>query len=111
MSPRRPHGVRPNASAIRALRKAYGWTLVELAERATVSKSQLANIELGNRWTTIETLRPLAAAFKCDVQALSLDDLGTLPPAPRRAPKGPPASPAPQAGPTHARTQGGPDRL
>ncbi|MFC9434533.1 helix-turn-helix domain-containing protein [Nocardia sp. NPDC057030] len=55
---------------IRSLRKARGWSLDNLAERAGISASQLSRIETGHRRLSLDQLTAIAAAL-----GKSLDEL------------------------------------
>ncbi|WP_260475160.1 helix-turn-helix domain-containing protein [Streptomyces sp. WAC 06725] len=55
---------------IRSLRKARGWSLDNLAERAGISPSQLSRIETGHRRLSLDQLTAIAAAL-----GKSLDEL------------------------------------
>lgn len=55
---------------IRSLRKARGWSLDNLAERAGISPSQLSRIETGHRRISLDQLTAISAAL-----GKSLDEL------------------------------------
>lgn len=55
---------------IRSLRKAHGWSLDNLAERAGISPSQLSRIETGHRRLSLDQLTAISAAL-----GKSLDEL------------------------------------
>jgi transcriptional regulator with XRE-family HTH domain len=55
---------------IRRLRKANGWTQVELAQRLNASQKVVTTYENNQRTPTLENLKKLAAAF-----GVSLDEL------------------------------------
>jgi transcriptional regulator with XRE-family HTH domain len=55
---------------IRSLRKARGWSLDNLAERAGISPSQLSRIETGHRRLSLDQLTAISAAL-----GKSLDEL------------------------------------
>ncbi|WP_084038414.1 helix-turn-helix domain-containing protein [Demequina sp. NBRC 110053] len=61
---------------LRAARQARGWTLEDLATRASVSASTLSRLESGKRQATLELLLPLTRQL-----GIRVDDL--LPPADR----------------------------
>lgn len=61
---------------LRAARQARGWTLDDLASRASVSASTLSRLESGKRQVTLELLLPLTRQL-----GIRVDDL--LPPADR----------------------------
>ncbi|WP_297080906.1 helix-turn-helix domain-containing protein [uncultured Demequina sp.] len=61
---------------LRAARQARGWTLDDLAARASVSASTLSRLESGKRQVTLELLLPLTRQL-----GIRVDDL--LPPADR----------------------------
>ncbi|WP_072482259.1 helix-turn-helix domain-containing protein [Amycolatopsis australiensis] len=66
------HAVGPR---LRALRRARGLTLAELAVTTGVSESTLSRLESGQRRATLELLLPLARAYR-----VPLDDLVGAPP-------------------------------
>ena len=55
---------------LRAARKARGWTLDELAARASISASTLSRLESGKRQASLELLLPLTRAL-----GIRIDDL------------------------------------
>lgn len=55
---------------LRAFRRARGWTLDDLAERAGMSTSTLSRLESGRRQATLELLLPLARHL-----GIRIDDL------------------------------------
>lgn len=55
---------------LRALRSHRGWTLTEVAERTSISKSTLSRLESGQRRPTLELLLQLAETYR-----VPLDDL------------------------------------
>lgn len=59
-----------NGAAIRALRRAYGLKLCELATRAGISGGYLSNIELGHRNASPGVLIRVAAVFSVPLAAL-----------------------------------------
>lgn len=58
------------AGKVRALRLAHGWSLGALAERAGLSKTNLAKIETGEGNPSLETLLRLADALEITLGAL-----------------------------------------
>ena len=59
---------------LRAARKARGWTLDELAARASVSASTLSRLESGKRQATLELLVPLTRQLGIRVDDLLTDE-------------------------------------
>ncbi|WP_396667998.1 helix-turn-helix domain-containing protein [Microbacterium sp. R86528] len=59
---------------LRAVRKARGWTLDDLAERARVSPSTLSRLESGKRQATLELLVPLTRQLGIRVDDLLPDE-------------------------------------
>ena len=59
---------------LRAARKARGWTLDELAARASVSASTLSRLESGKRQATLELLVPLTRQLGIRVDDLLADE-------------------------------------
>jgi transcriptional regulator with XRE-family HTH domain len=55
---------------IRTLRKARGWSLDNLAERAGISPSQLSRIETGHRRISLDQLTAIAGALKKSLDQL-----------------------------------------
>jgi transcriptional regulator with XRE-family HTH domain len=55
---------------LRALRRHRGWTLTEVAERTSISKSTLSRLESGQRRPTLELLLQLSETYR-----VPLDDL------------------------------------
>jgi transcriptional regulator with XRE-family HTH domain len=66
---------------IRSLRKARGWSLDDLAERAGISLSQLSRIETGHRRISLDQLTAISVALGKSLDELveSPDDLGAHP--------------------------------
>jgi transcriptional regulator with XRE-family HTH domain len=58
------------AERIKALRGAKGWTQEQLAERASMQRSYLADLELGRRNPSVRTLVKVANAFGIPVPEL-----------------------------------------
>src|SRR4051812_1226215 len=58
------------AGKVRSLRQARGWSLGALAERAGLSKTNLAKIETGSGNPSLETLLRLADALEITLGAL-----------------------------------------
>jgi transcriptional regulator with XRE-family HTH domain len=57
--------------AVRSLRKAHGWTQIELARRSGIAQGMLTNIETGKQANpTHSTLQRLARAFEISVDEL-----------------------------------------
>ena len=59
---------------LRAARKARGWTLDELAARASISASTLSRLESGKRQATLELLVPLTRQLGIRVDDLLADE-------------------------------------
>lgn len=55
---------------LRSLRSGAGLTLAEVADRADLSPSYVADIEHGRRVPTLDALRRLASVFDTDVVSL-----------------------------------------
>jgi len=55
---------------IKALRKAKGWTQIELAEKAGISPITLCRLEYGKHKANLSTLTVLAKALKVKLQEL-----------------------------------------
>ena len=51
------------AAKIKNLRKQAGWTQEELADKLTIKRSTLSNIEKGRYFMTVKTLEELCALF------------------------------------------------
>jgi DNA-binding XRE family transcriptional regulator len=62
--------LRQLAGRIRMLRDAQGWTQEQFAERATMQRSYLADLELGRRNPSVRTLVKVANAFGVPVREL-----------------------------------------
>jgi transcriptional regulator with XRE-family HTH domain len=62
------------ARRVRALRKARGWSLGTLAERAGLSKTNVAKIETGEGNPSLETLHRLTEALEITLGALIAAD-------------------------------------
>jgi transcriptional regulator with XRE-family HTH domain len=62
------------AQRIKSLRLAQGWTQEEFAERASMQRSYLADLELGRRNPSVRTLVKLANAFGIAVPDLFRSD-------------------------------------
>jgi transcriptional regulator with XRE-family HTH domain len=58
------------AERIKTLREARGWTQEQLAERAAMQRSYLADLELGRRNPSVRTLVKVANAFGIAVAEL-----------------------------------------
>jgi len=58
------------AERIKTLRQARGWTQEQLAERAAMQRSYLADLELGRRNPSVRTLVKVANAFGIAVPEL-----------------------------------------
>lgn len=55
---------------IRKLRKAHGWTQVEMAEKVGIDRSFLADVERGKRNVSILNLELIANGFKVSLSQL-----------------------------------------
>jgi transcriptional regulator with XRE-family HTH domain len=55
---------------IRKLRKARGWTQIEMAERVGIDRSFLADVERGKRNVSILNLELIAKGFKVSLSQL-----------------------------------------
>jgi transcriptional regulator with XRE-family HTH domain len=55
---------------IRKLRKARGWTQVEMAEKVGIDRSFLADVERGKRNVSILNLELIAKGFKISLSQL-----------------------------------------
>jgi transcriptional regulator with XRE-family HTH domain len=55
---------------IRKLRKARGWTRVEMAEKVGIDRSFLADVERGKRNVSILNLELIAKGFKISLSQL-----------------------------------------
>ena len=62
--------LRQLAERIKTLREARGWTQEQLAERAAMQRSYLADLELGRRNPSVRTLVKVANAFGIAVAEL-----------------------------------------
>jgi transcriptional regulator with XRE-family HTH domain len=62
------------AERIKALRGTRGWTQEQLADRASMQRSYLADLELGRRNPSVRTLVRLANAFGIAVGELFEDE-------------------------------------
>lgn len=61
----------PLRDAVRSLRKAHGWTQIELAQRSGIAQGMITNIETGKQANpTHSTLQRLARAFEISVDEL-----------------------------------------
>jgi len=58
------------ARRIKELRRAKGWSQEELAERASMQRSYIADLERGHRNASIRTLVKVANALKVAVREL-----------------------------------------
>ena len=67
---------------IRALRRAQGLTLQQLAEAARTTKSQIDKLEKGQRRLTVDWMARLAPALGCALGDLLSEDLSAALPAP-----------------------------
>jgi transcriptional regulator with XRE-family HTH domain len=67
------------AARLKELRDAKDWSQEELAERAAMQRSYLADLERGHRNPSIRTLVRLANAFGIPVSAL-IDEKGKIRP-------------------------------
>jgi excisionase family DNA binding protein len=70
--------MKPNGPAIRAIRTAQGMSLREVAEDCGLAASHVSRIETGEKGATEETLRALARALHCTLEAVCCPE----PPAP-----------------------------
>jgi XRE family transcriptional regulator, regulator of sulfur utilization len=68
--PALPHGGAGVGARVRALRAERGFSLSELARRASVGKATLSGLETGTRNPTLETLHSVAAALDLPLTAL-----------------------------------------
>lgn len=59
---------------LRAIRQSLGWSLDDLAERASVGPSTISRIETGNRALSLDVLVPLARALGIGVDVLVAPD-------------------------------------
>ncbi len=66
-------GVLPNASLIRYLRQARGWSQEELAAEAGCSKTTIVRLEQGEQLARLSTLREVAHALHTDVEAIFVE--------------------------------------
>jgi transcriptional regulator with XRE-family HTH domain len=55
---------------IKALREAKGWSQEVLAERASIQRSYIADLERGSRNPSVRTLVKLANAFRVSLRDL-----------------------------------------
>jgi transcriptional regulator with XRE-family HTH domain len=62
--------LRQLAARIKALRDANAWSQEQLAERAAMQRSYLADLELGRRNPSVRTLVRLANAFGIPISEL-----------------------------------------
>jgi transcriptional regulator with XRE-family HTH domain len=62
--------IRLLAKRVRALRKEMGWTQEQLAERASIQRSYVADLERGYRNPSVRTLVKLANALGSSVRGL-----------------------------------------
>lgn len=67
---------RQNGEAIRALRKAHGKGVVELAGLVKIHPQSLRNIENGRRQASHGVIRRLARELGVPVKAITRDDAG-----------------------------------
>lgn len=58
------------SSNVRRLRKAKGWTQIQLAAHSELSQVFVSRIELGKVAATIDTIQELAAALGCEPDEL-----------------------------------------
>jgi len=58
---------------LRDLRNKRGWTQEDVAEKIGISRSAVANIELGKRGLTLETLRKCCDAFSIDISYFAIE--------------------------------------
>lgn len=64
------HILRLLAEGIKSLRRAKDWSQEQLAERASIQRSYLADLERGHRNPSVRTLVKVANAFGVAVPAL-----------------------------------------
>lgn len=58
---------------IRQMRRDYGWTQEELADRAAIDRSYIGGVERGERNLTFTILCQICEALECDVAKLTND--------------------------------------
>jgi transcriptional regulator with XRE-family HTH domain len=58
------------ANQIKELRRTKGWSQEELAERASIQRSYLADLERGSRNPSVRTLVKIANAFRVSLKDL-----------------------------------------
>lgn len=66
--------MKPNRTAIRALRRANRWGLRELEERTGLSRGYLSRLESGRRGASLTTLTVLADLYDVPVTDLTSED-------------------------------------
>ncbi len=74
-------GVLPNASFIRSLRQARGWSQEELAAEAGCSKTTIVRLEQGEQLVRLSTLREVARVLDTEIEAMFVE---STPPPPSR---------------------------
>lgn len=67
--------VTPNGAAIKALREAHGWSVRNLARRALISHTFLAQVEAGTRRARPERLGRIADALAVPLNAITREDI------------------------------------
>jgi transcriptional regulator with XRE-family HTH domain len=84
---------------LRELREAAGWTQVQLAERAGLTREGVAQLEVGRRNPAWETVLALCKALGVNCLAFleaPADPAKRAPGRPPKAPEAPPAEPEPK---------------
>ena len=66
--------MKPNRTALQALRRANRWGLRELERRTGLSRGYLSRLEHGDRGASLTTLTVLADLYKVPVTDLTSED-------------------------------------
>jgi XRE family transcriptional regulator, regulator of sulfur utilization len=76
--PALPEGSAKVGPRVAALRGERGWSLSELARRATLGKATLSGLESGTRNPTLDTLHAIAAALGVPLTTILTSDPGPM---------------------------------
>ncbi|MEU9888639.1 helix-turn-helix transcriptional regulator [Sphaerisporangium sp. NPDC051011] len=70
-------GMSQNGDAIRAIRRAKGMSVTELAKASQITPQSMSNIELENKPAALATLNRIATALGCTLGALCRERIAT----------------------------------